>query len=225
MIEANTLTGDLGTNELIGSLDYRIVDNTKIEDVQVNGTSVVENKVANIDLTGKQDTLTAGTNITIENNVISSTASGGEDNDILVLKLDDDSDGARAKAGKMITANYGKGLLGAVSNKINPGLLYNALASQTTSYTFDYTNAVIYTGGDGRNKAFWFEAQGSWSNNVFTCTRIIYYTTGKSGVDYRTLTTNNISEYTPTNNYHPATKKYVDDAISNAITDALGGNY
>ena len=34
-----------------------------VDDVKVNGTSVVENRVANIDLTGKQDTLVSGTNI------------------------------------------------------------------------------------------------------------------------------------------------------------------
>lgn len=46
-----------------------------VTDVEVDGTSVVNSSgVANIDLTGKQDTLTAGTNITIDsNNVISAT--------------------------------------------------------------------------------------------------------------------------------------------------------
>ena len=39
------------------------------------------------------------------------------------------------------------------------------------------------------------------------------------------LSTTNTQSYTPTANYHPATKKYVDDAITSAITDALGGNY
>lgn len=39
------------------------------------------------------------------------------------------------------------------------------------------------------------------------------------------LTTTNTSSYTPTSQYHPATKGYVDTAISSAITDALGGSY
>jgi hypothetical protein len=49
------------------------------------------------------------------------------------------------------------------------------------------------------------------------------------------LTTNNTVEYTPTGDYHPATKKYVDDAVaanagpsvvmlSQAQYDALGNN-
>ena len=35
----------------------------------------------------------------------------------------------------------------------------------------------------------------------------------------------NTTSYTPTSNYHPATKKYVDDSISNAITTVLEGEY
>lgn len=42
-----------------------------VKDVMVNGTSVVEDKVANIDLSDFQKKLTAGENIKIENNVIS----------------------------------------------------------------------------------------------------------------------------------------------------------
>ena len=39
------------------------------------------------------------------------------------------------------------------------------------------------------------------------------------------LGTNNITSYTPTGDYNPATKKYVDDAITTAITTTLGGSY
>lgn len=46
----------------------------RVTDVLVDGTSVVTNHVASIILTGKQDVLTAGNNITITNNVISSTS-------------------------------------------------------------------------------------------------------------------------------------------------------
>ena len=56
-----------------------------------------------------------------------------------------------------------------------------------------------------------------------------------SYIAYSTVTTKNFLqllersntvEYTPApNSYNPATTKYVDDAISTAITDALGGSY
>lgn len=41
----------------------------------------------------------------------------------------------------------------------------------------------------------------------------------------RVLLTNNALSYTPTGDYNPATKKYVDDSIANAITTTLGGAY
>ena len=41
----------------------------------------------------------------------------------------------------------------------------------------------------------------------------------------RVLTKTNTDTYTPTADYHPATKKYVDDSIAAAITTTLGGSY
>ena len=43
--------------------------------------------------------------------------------------------------------------------------------------------------------------------------------------DSDVLTKNNTTVYTPTANYHPATKKYVDDAIQDSITQVLSANY
>lgn len=65
---------DVGTL-MLNSVDYTGRPETEpIVDVMVDGTSVVEKHKAYIDLTGKQDVLTAGDNITIENNVISATS-------------------------------------------------------------------------------------------------------------------------------------------------------
>ena len=68
----------------------------------------------------------------------------------------------------------------------------------------------------------------TWSNNQCTVSgqisaSFIILPTNKYFEDY--LAKNNTKSYTPTANYHPATKKYVDDSIASAITDALGGNY
>lgn len=46
-----------------------------------------------------------------------------------------------------------------------------------------------------------------------------------NGAEVSVLTTDNTIEYIPAGDYNPATKKYVDDAIANAITVALGGSY
>ena len=50
-----------------------------------------------------------------------------------------------------------------------------------------------------------------------------YYT--KSQTDTNFLKKDNTTAYTPSENYHPATKKYVDDAISINITQVLEGEY
>ena len=51
----------------------------------------------------------------------------------------------------------------------------------------------------------------SWTNGVFTCTRGGFRNENIDGY----LSKTNTKTYTPTSDYHPATKKYVDDAIAN----------
>ena len=49
--------------------------------------------------------------------------------------------------------------------------------------------------------------------------------TAKDYADTNFLKKNNTTAYTPSADYHPATKKYVDDTISTSITTVLGGSY
>ena len=51
--------------------------------------------------------------------------------------------------------------------------------------------------------------------------KIPYYSTNLGKI----LGTKNTTAYTPTDDYNPATKKYVDDSIASAIGSALGGSY
>lgn len=46
-----------------------------------------------------------------------------------------------------------------------------------------------------------------------------------TGASWSVFKPDNKYAYTPTGDYNPATKKYVDDAIKKAITDVLGGEY
>lgn len=48
---------------------------------------------------------------------------------------------------------------------------------------------------------------------------------GKFYADTNFLNKTNTTAYTPTADYHPATKKYVDDAIAASVTEALNSNY
>lgn len=54
---------------------------------------------------------------------------------------------------------------------------------------------------------------------------IISSTGGGSADLSNVLAKDNTTPFTPTGDYNPSTKKYVDDSIKTAITDALGGSY
>ena len=60
----------------------------------------------------------------------------------------------------------------------------------------------------------WDENNNVNITNIYNYVSIFYY-----------LSTTNTNAYTPTEKYHPATKKYVDDTIANAITNVLAGEY
>ena len=73
-----------------------------------------------------------------------------------------------------------------------------------------------------KKKQFYVHIEGTWENDVFTCTnpRLFVRWTTREG-----LPTNNTTAFTPTGDYNPATKKYVDDAITSAITTVLEDEY
>ena len=78
------------------------------------------------------------------------------------------------------------------------------------------------------NYSQWVYTNGEWT-----------YPTGNVGAQFITdlpfmtnssarstfLSKTNTTSYTPTSNYNPATKKYVDDSIASAITTSLEGSY
>ena len=64
---------------------------------------------------------------------------------------------------------------------------------------------------------------GTWTDGVFTCTNVSghsYFDTSlsKLALTDNVLTKTNTTAFTPTENYHPATKKYVDDSINKIPT-------
>ena len=54
---------------------------------------------------------------------------------------------------------------------------------------------------------------GSWNSNVFTCTAVSKYKL----LDNYYLAKTNTTAYTPTSDYHPATKLYVDNKVSEGL--------
>ena len=213
-------------------------DITTISITDKNGTTT-----QSIDLSGKQDTLTAGTNITIdENNVIS--ASGGSQ----VYDITENATNATAKA----TLNEWYNAWG--HNSLDyPDIFVSktdATLGKYTTYRISSLNKYFiadnYTGSllikfidvgnpssnsTGTIKGVWLSltlSNGvitsiSWTNGgSYTPVATNINTTITATHTYNTLP---ISTVTPTTDYQFANKKYVDDSIASAITDALGGNY
>ena len=80
-----------------------------------------------------------------------------------------------------------------------------------------------------QNRIFYkyrIDINGTWSDNVFIVSTIIGNRNKHEFISTETgLTKTNTTSYTPTSDYNPATKKYVDDAITTAITTSLEGSY
>lgn len=108
-----------------------------------------------------------------------------------------------------------------------------SILTKPTQHTFEYfANYTGYVSNVGTMTRYemifgWlYISTMSWSGD--TCS--ISSCNINCGTNYiptinGVLVKDNTTSYTPTANYHPATKKYVDDSIASAITDALGGNY
>jgi hypothetical protein len=118
------------------------------------------------------------------------------------------------------TVLFGNYTQGAISKAY---MQNNDLQSKPTTINFRGFDAKISWYQQSSNRyltPLWIVAGGTWSGEEFTVSSFYYYSNS-----FDVLTLDNTRLYTPTTDYHPATKKYVDDAISSAITDALGGNY
>lgn len=91
--------------------------------------------------------------------------------------------------------------------------------NDTGFLTFEIKDRRLYAYQDTTS---FYNIRINYSNRVITDVR---KTSPSINDYYKPLTVTNTKAFTPTGDYHPATKKYVDDAIASAITDALGGSY
>ena len=85
-----------------------------------------------------------------------------------------------------------------------------------------YLKYIFYEYGGVRRQydnKYCMIVEGSWNGSKFECSTL----RREVRVDY--LTKDNTEAYTPTADYHPATKKYVDDVITSTITSVLEAEY
>ena len=170
-------------------------------------------------LNAKQNTLTAGDNITIQNNVISSSVyqdtfywdgTDTANNRTMFEKI-----WSLLQDGKSVNLYLPSGLGG---RKFNVG--YEVYSNNL------YLCMNFIWGG----KIYYYEHQvASFNNGVISSFNSLNtsninirgiatnYNTNAQNNEFSVLPVNNTKEFTPTANYHPATKKYVDDSISSAI--------
>lgn len=192
---------------------------------------------------------TAGDNITIdENNVISAT--GGDlsnyytkeevDEQQTIFPINISSFNATAeekeKIGEIITkcSNKSCAIIGKFADY--PSILQceRDISTNTTVFPFHGLFMKYSSGSAYLYVRIDLTVYGTWQNDVFVCGAII---TNPS--DVKTLmpdanaTINGLFKYntlpkassTPSADDHLVNKKYVDDSIATAITDALGGDY
>lgn len=90
-------------------------------------------------------------------------------------------------------------------------------------FTYGYTTSPASLLGSGMSEKV---AHLKLTNLQWENDKLINFSWQRDEYDRQfALATNNTTAYTPTSDYNPATKKYVDDSIASAITDALGGDY
>jgi hypothetical protein len=74
--------------------------------------------------------------------------------------------------------------------------------------------ANSYSSSDTSNNTRYCDVFGEWNGDVFVCTKASHYRLRTESDDnYKFIPINNTKEYTPTGDYNPATKKYVDDSV------------
>lgn len=133
--------------------------------------------------------------------------------------------------GNLINKFYNKGEASGIlvvksTNSTKSTILFsrsnNLLNVQNTGYYF----LGFMTGWDSNTLRLGYSLiiNGTWNNNVFSCSSAAVRS-GRLYLLNQFLTTNNTNSYTPTQDYNPASKKYVDDSIASAITNTLEGSY
>ncbi len=196
MKPAKNLTGENNFEELI-------YVNGKWEDlgtpsVGVDLSNYYTKDESDKKLNEKQNTLTAGDNITIENNMIS--ASGG-----LPELLNQEIDLTSIETGAYIIS--GTNTVIKTGGFVHRGIFANN-QSRAILITCKVNNSGFGTG---------ILIEGDFKSGVYGAKRsriILYNYDGYDVLDATNiLFKNNTITYTPTADYHPATKKYVDDNV------------
>lgn len=205
-----------------------------IGDTSVDLTDYYTKEETDEKLNNKQDTLTAGDNITIENNVISAS---GSKNAIYSIEFNNVS---LPQSGTIYSNQFGdykQTLLDFISNALNDsykknqtpvifmnfkcpnflsGIPYLILNKADSNTILNAASKSFYMISDVKfvnNKYYYYhvEIRYTHENNIFTCTFIQFNKTERDMLDvYNALSKENTRSFTPTGDYNPSTKLYTD---------------
>ena len=177
--------------------------------------------------------LVAGDGITINGNIIN--ASGGDNNDVSIYTwiYNNFPDSANYNL-KNAYGTFFQDIINDAYTKGKKGIILIKTSENRSGINLDYQYALTATNCNlqlqptviaffgapvsmdtniyQRMDFQWarVKAGGTWNNGVFTLDYL--YWDGVKNVSF--LPTNNMWSYTPTKDYHPATKKYVDDKVA-----------
>lgn len=211
------VNGTNGTNGRDGAIQYTAGDNITIENNVISATG---GDLSNYYTKSETNSLIhdSGDAKIYEFKVSGNIVIGNNTSQINITDTND-----KARMGEIITNGYKYGLTGinlrdkTVSSSYFMGFDTNLSTKPTTVYFQGFIFPTVNSTSAYHIMDAWIQVTGTWSGDVFTCTALtINFTANNSGKGYIT-TWQNENAVTPTSDYHPATKKYVDDTISNKI--------
>ena len=237
----------------IGGIFYK--EETNITGTNLANYNYVTTSNMNTALATKQPLLTAGDNITIDENNVISASGGSSESSVPMFSWNFKSTDATVVAMFQEWWNLFKtsGVMYPISKVSNSGSIYEgdywfpymeARLGSNTSITITFINIkgnntvympkptiqyklVTIKFGDtlaNNGTVSSITVDSTWSHSPL----VSYNPSGsyaQQQMDSSALSLANTYEYTPTSDYHPTTKKYVDDAITNAISSVLEAEY
>lgn len=185
-----------------------------------------------------------GENLTIDENGVVSASGGGDSDSIPIFRLYISSQMATYMFGVGITLspNEKSQLQNILDKKLDNYLIevnfYNSSLQKSTFLFQLYgkhrdkivfnTVETIYFNNTPTLCDIRLTINGEFTDETNTCSSAVlkyYNTLYQIPLKTDVLVKENTTSYTPTSDYNPATKKYVDDSISSAITTSLEGSY
>ena len=196
-----------------------------IGDTSVDLTDYYNKNQVDEKLNKKQNTLTVGDNIKIEDDTISANLP------TYVVDYSDTSEKKAVVLNKVLELNR-QGI--SFQLFLKRGNYYYPLTEmvdnqsvQSASFMFndvEYSGQLTKYGIPYETIAYYNLFMTTNDNNVRT-SRLTSYTLQRGNSSNWALGAKNTEEYIPESDFNPSTKKYVDDSIKSAITDTLGGTY